>query len=327
LLQTPILLNSLLTIITSRNWLTPTLAVMKLHGHLTQALPAASNTSPLLQLPGISSTDLGSPDDPTHGVNELVHQLEVKGDNRAADVKKAAAAWGRVEFADAAFRVIGERIVTPSSIVYLILKLRITPSSESTGAQKDLDVEETKRSVKMNEEKDLLFLNDRGDAEALEDDNVNGWAHAPHWPANRKPGWWIVLGDDKSNRVVVPPLKISDIPLSRAESDRNYRAFKIQFQAPQGTGMFTWKIHIVSDTFVGEDATRDITLKIDDVSALNADEQGKEDEISDPEEDSLAGQMAAMRGGATKKGGADEESDDESSTDDDQESGSDSDSD
>jgi translocation protein SEC63 len=59
------------------------------------------------------------------------------------------------------------------------------------------------------------------------------------------------------------------------------------------------------------------------VTALNADEQGAEDEISDPEEDSLAGQMAAMRGGSVKKVREyDEESDEESSTDDDQESGS-----
>jgi translocation protein SEC63 len=69
-----------------------------------------------------------------------------------------------------------------------------------------------------------------------------------------------------------------------------------------------------------------LQLKIDDVSALNADEQQPEDEISDPEEDSLAGQMAAMRGGSVKKR-QDEESDDESSTDDDQASSSDSDSD
>lgn len=61
-------------------------------------------------------------------------------------------------------------------------------------------------------------------------------------------------------------------------------------------------------------------LKIDDVTALNADEQGAEDEISDPEEDSLAGQMAAMRGGSVKKVLDHEESDEESSTDDDEES-------
>jgi translocation protein SEC63 len=323
LLQTPTLLNALLTIVTSRNWLAPTLAVMRLHAHFAQALPLALHSPRLLQLPGVTPNDLGRVDEPEESLEEFVHRLETQGDKRVVEVKKAVAAWGRVEIADAAFRVIGERLVTPSSIVYLVLKLRISPLFGSTIKGEELDVEETKRSVRLNEEKDLLFLNDRGDAEQLPDDFSNGWAHAPYWPGNRKPGWWIVLGDDKSNRVVVPPLKITDIPLSRAEAERNFRAFKIQFQAPQGTGLFTWKVHLVSDTFIGEDITRDITLKIDDVSALNADEQGAEDEISEPDEDTLAGQMAAMRGGSVKKAAADEESDEESSTDDDQESGSD----
>ena len=48
---------------------------------------------------------------------------------------------------------------------------------------------------------------------------------------------------------------------------------------------------------------------------LNADEQGVDDEISDPEEDTLAGQMALMRGGSVKKATL-EDSDDESGTDD-----------
>jgi translocation protein SEC63 len=69
-------------------------------------------------------------------------------------------------------------------------------------------------------------------------------------------------------------------------------------------------------------------MKIDDVSALTAEEQGDEDEISDPDEDTIAGQMAQMRGGNVKKiGDEDQESDEESSTDDDKSSGSDSDSD
>lgn len=56
------------------------------------------------------------------------------------------------------------------------------------------------------------------------------------------------------------------------------------------------------------------------MSALTAEEQGAEDEISDPEEDSLAGQMAALRGGAVKPArGEQEDDDDESGTDDDDE--------
>ena len=58
-------------------------------------------------------------------------------------------------------------------------------------------------------------------------------------------------------------------------------------------------------------------------------EDATEDEISEPEEDSIAGQMAVMRGGKVKKSRAyeDEESDEESSTDDDEDSDSSNDSD
>ena len=55
-------------------------------------------------------------------------------------------------------------------------------------------------------------------------------------------------------------MKISDVPFSRPNHTRNYRSYKIQFQAPQGVGMFTWKVQLISDTFVGEDVTWDISV-------------------------------------------------------------------
>lgn len=64
-------------------------------------------------------------------------------------------------------------------------------------------------------------------------------------------------------------------------------------------------------------------MKVEDLSELNAEEQHREDEISDPEEDTIAGQMAAMRGAKIKKIG-DEDDSDESGTDDDEEEESDS---
>ena len=133
----------------------------------------------------------------------------------------------------------------------------------------------------------------------------------------------------KSNKVVVPPMKITDVPAADPAHGAEYRAYKMQFQAPQNVGLFTWKVFIVSDTFVGDEAVHDITLKIDDPSVLAADDAANanaEDEISDPEEDSLAGQMALMRGGSVKKRPEDEESDDESSTDEEDEKGDDDDS-
>ena len=55
---------------------------------------------------------------------------------------------------------------------------------------------------------------------------------------------------------------------------------------------------------------------MDDPSQLSVEERGVEDEISDPEEDSLAGQMALMKGEKVKKSLVhDDDSDDESGTD------------
>ncbi|KAI9511303.1 hypothetical protein F5148DRAFT_1146963, partial [Russula earlei] len=144
---------------------------------------------------------------------------------------------------------------------------------------------------------------------------------------DHKPSWWIVLADVKSDRLVVPPLKVTDVPFADPTHARDYRSYKLKFQAPAGTGLFTWRVVVVSDTYIAEDAAKDLQLRVEEFTALDVNEQHKEDEISDPEEDSLAGQMAAMRGGPVKK--RQEESDDDSSTDDDEaaanDSGSDSD--
>lgn len=65
-------------------------------------------------------------------------------------------------------------------------------------------------------------------------------------------------------------MKISDIPLGRtsgvdvAEGDageRDYRSYKLQFQAPQTVGLFTWKVYIVSDTYVGEETGRSVVVR------------------------------------------------------------------
>lgn len=78
---------------------------------------------------------------------------------------------------------------------------------------------------------------------------------------NRKQSWWLVLADDKTNRIVVPPMKITDVPFSNPTSDRNFRSYKMQFQAPQGVGLFTWKVCLISDTFVGEEVSRDLGVR------------------------------------------------------------------
>ncbi|KAF8649553.1 hypothetical protein AX16_005737 [Volvariella volvacea WC 439] len=120
----------------------------------------------------------------------------------------------------------------------------------------------------------------------------------------------------------IPGYKITDVPCSK--EDRNHQSYKLQFQAPPNVGLFTWEIYIVSDTLVGEEIPHDITVHIHIPFLVQ--EQVLEDKISDPDEESLAGQMTVMRGQKVKKC---DESNDESSTDDEGsgDDGSDSDSD
>ena len=54
----PTLLNSLLNISMSHNWLTPTLSVMRLHGFLAQALNPVANPSESLKFAQLPDFDL-----------------------------------------------------------------------------------------------------------------------------------------------------------------------------------------------------------------------------------------------------------------------------
>ena len=62
------------------------------------------------------------------------------------------------------------------------------------------------------------------------------------------------------NRLVMPPMRITDLPLSDPSKERNYRTYKLQFQAPPNAAIFQWKIHVVSDTFLGEEVSQDIVV-------------------------------------------------------------------
>ena len=82
LLQTPLLLNALLNISISRNWLSPSLFVMRLQAYLAQALPPTAAAD-----------------------NQFLRSLEEKDDPKIIDVKKKVMErWGRVEIVDATFK-------------------------------------------------------------------------------------------------------------------------------------------------------------------------------------------------------------------------------
>ncbi|UKZ63689.1 uncharacterized protein TrAtP1_004914 [Trichoderma atroviride] len=103
-------------------------------------------------------------------------------------------------------------------------------------------------------------------------------------------------------------------------------ALKAQFAAPPQPGHYTFCMHVICDSYVGFDTKMEVTLVVEDAS--KAAEMEAEDEISEPEEDSIAGQMQALKGQPTgeapkpkrkqdssdEESGTDEEEDDASDT-------------
>jgi translocation protein SEC63 len=121
-----------------------------------------------------------------------------------------------------------------------------------------------------------------------DDDGTGGLplAHTPYYPNEKKPYWWIFLGDPKVNRILVPPRKVTDIV--------DEKTIRVPFAGPPKPGTYTFSLFVKSDTYAGTDILQDIQLTIQDPTDLPP-EEDVDDSISEPEEDSIAGQMKMMR--------------------------------
>ncbi|KAJ9476176.1 Protein translocation protein SEC63 [Pseudozyma hubeiensis] len=335
------LINGLMSISLAHNWLETTLLLMQFTQCMVQAVPLQDlNTAELLQLPSMTSELVGK----LQASNSLA-KLGIQGFWKIPDAERKAvitgagvaakeyeqmvsvtSTWPRVELVDAFFKVSGERLVTTGAIVQFVVKLRLLPPRKDGSLLRDgrrLDAKRMDDETSVRPDEDEL---DKKSADGEKEDGKQsiGFARAPYFWDERKPSWWVMIGDQKLDRVIVQPTKVSDIGVDKV------RTYSVQFQAPPQAGLYTFQAILKSDSFLGSDASRMVKLKVDDASVLEADE---EDEISEPEEDSLAGQMALMKGQKVKasRNDEDDESDGESATeeeeDDDGDSDSDSDSD
>jgi hypothetical protein len=99
LLQTPVLLGSLLAMALGHGWLTTTLEVMRLHAYFTQAL--LPGKSMLLQFPMITEDVLKTASD--SDMSALVSILKGEKD-RARSLLSAARHMGKLDVVDAQFK-------------------------------------------------------------------------------------------------------------------------------------------------------------------------------------------------------------------------------
>lgn len=220
------------------------------------------------------------------------------------------------------FKVTGERVVTPGSLVTLVIKGRVVPpGSTNIPDVNELDLEDIDPA-----EDDLDALLGR---KKVKDENGKlvkqdskpvppPLTFAPYYARDITPKWHVLLSDSKQGKMAVPPCTFTafDKPMFTEDGKPTYHMLTLKapgFAAPPQPGQYTFVMNMVCDSYVGFDAKVDVTLTVED--AAKAAQIQAEDEISDPDEDSLAGQMSAMKGGPVKKRADSDDSDEESGTD------------
>ncbi|CAJ2510222.1 Uu.00g061220.m01.CDS01 [Anthostomella pinea] len=318
---------------------TPLLSSYYTSQRLIQALPPKA--SPLFQLPHFTPAVAKAieGDSKTHAtVQEFMdlpdsqrRHVAVGNGLLSEEQYKTAVSVARqlpyFRVAKAFFKVTGERFIIPGSLVTFVVKGRFVPPGSTDVPEIDeLDLEDVDPA-----EDDLDAMLGRkkmvkdADGNMVKEDNkpiAPPLAFAPYYSRDYSPKWHVFLSDSKQGKMAVPPFTFAtfDKPIFTPEGKPTYhmQTLKAQFAAPPQAGKYTFVMHAVCDSYVGFDTNMEVTLSVEDAS--KAAQMTAEDEISEPEEDSLAGQMNALKGGSVpttkpKKRKEESDSDEESGTD------------
>lgn len=324
----------------------PVLAGYRTSQNLIQAV--APGVSPLSQLPHFSPKVIQAIEGANARTHKTVQYFMRMSDSRRRQLSVGpglltdeqyktavgvASQLPHLHVEKAFFKVVGERYITPSSLVQFVVKARIIPPGTVELSEVDpKDLEDPDPA-----EGDLDALHNRN-KEAEGSSIQPPLTHAPFFARDHSPRWHLFLGDSKQGKIAVPPTTFTtfDKPLfdESGKPTFNVQTLRMQFGAPPQAGRYTFVMHLLCDSYVGMDTKMEVTLVVDEPS--KAEEILDDGEISEPEEgescygdrhwnladtrpDSIAGQMHALKGGKTKKRVVDD-SDDESGTDSDENS-------
>ncbi|KAI5294956.1 secretory subunit, partial [Ascosphaera atra] len=297
--------------------LTPFLAAYRTSQHIIQAtLPGSS---PLLQLPYFSPDVV----DAFEGKDKKEH-MTIQSFMELPDAKRRALAVAdgllneqqynsaiavakqipRLEVCKAFFKVVGEKFITPSSLVQFVVKARFVPPAAEDVPEvdpadlEDIDPDEDDVDVFLGrKQKSQEGKTEKADRSA---DPGTGTqkneesqpiqpplAHAPFFARDHSPRWNLFLADGNQTKLAVPPFTFTTFnkPIFDAETGKptyNMQTLKMQFAAPPQTGVFGFVAHLVCDSYSGFDQSFEVELRIEDPAKAAA--VNEEDDISEPDE-------------------------------------------
>jgi translocation protein SEC63 len=153
-------------------------------------------------------------------------------------------------------------------------------------------------------EGDLCTVQVKVNRKNLKEDEKADLVHAPHFPFPKQEAWWIILGTKDG--------KIIDIK-KVAKSEKEF-THDIKFLAPK-TGVYEFKLHVLSNSYIGLDKELDVELEILDASALPEYKVHPDDAKLD-DEPTLFEEMLNAHNVEEDSDSEDEEDDDDDSDDD-----------
>jgi translocation protein SEC63 len=297
--------NSMTSITLGFQIVAPLLASYHTTQNLIQAIPP--DASPMLQLPHFTPKIVESIQS-AHSKDRLSIQKFMSlpaqirrslasdlSDSQYASAMHVASQIPHLRVAKAFFKVMGERVVTPSSLVQLVVKARFIPlGSTDIPEVNELDLEDVDP-----DEDDLEGLTGRKPPRNKRQKTVDGQiieadskpvqpplAFSPYYPRDHSPRWHIFLADSRAGRIAVPPFTFSsfDKPIVDSEGRPTYdmQTLKCQFQAPPMAGQYAFAMHLICDSYIGFDTKMDVVLDVKPVG--EAVQEEIEDEISEPDE-------------------------------------------
>jgi len=242
------LLRALVDVISSMGWLKPALAAMELIQMIVQARWSWDNA--LLQIPHFDKDIVGrienynkNVEDEDDKVENVFDILELEDEDRnellrlngkkMSDVARFCNAYPNVEMEYEVVKDDEEEIST-KSVVRMIVKLS------------------------------------RDEDDVPDDLNELGKVVAPSYPENNlREGWWLVVGDSKSNTL----LSIKRVSSLKVETE-----VKLAFQAPKEVGDHKLSLFLMCDSYLRCDQQYDFELSVVDGGEDSSSGSGSESE-------------------------------------------------
>ena len=276
--------------------------------YLIQAITPGS--SPLLQLPYFDAKLAKSVEsEQTSGhltVQEFMkipeekrHALTVGAgllsEQKYAAVISVARQIPVLEISKAFFKVVGEKVITPSSLVQLVVKARfVPPGSTNVPEVSKADLED----IDPDEDDIDAFMGRKSEGKTAGDGKTGKsnealqppLAYAPYLCRDYSPQWQFVLGDPLQGKMAVPPFHFNSFDKPIFDEAGNYtynvQTLRMQFQGPPQVGDFGFTLYMLCDSYIGLDSQVDVILSVEDQAKAVALE---EDDISEPDEGKFNG--------------------------------------